>query len=637
MTINDKPNNSRSEWLNGIEGQDARQLIESQSSVIRVVAGPGSGKTTCLKRRIQKLVQKDNIDLQKVFVGTFTRAISNELRDALDKSVKVSTIHSLAYTLLKDYPLACQGMQLRFLLKFEETVLLYDVKNTLSYPDTIHDLRKLLSNLQASRAHLTDYSNAQFDGAIRRWLQNHRAMLIGEVVYLCVTGLESQDIPTGIFDYVVIDEYQDLTVAEQELVRFIWSNHGSLMVMGDDDQSIYGFRFNHPQGIEDFNKKWPDCEDLTFDNNYRCGSNILDIANLMMAEAPSKKPPMIPKSKCLGQLHSVYWNTLDCEIAGLAKYIRNHNKESFLVLVPRRFIGYRLADAIGSDSKTAFFEESLEHPIAQESFTLASLLADPNDFVAVRTYLGFHGTNHSHAPERNATAYSKISSHARGIDLICGIADGSIPVSGSGKNNIKKRADTAANFIKLTLSPQEVIDRLFDPKLANDECDDEKRRWLADALQYLHDASCELLSKSNNPSLSEILSILRYRIATRTSLLDSEPQEFRVKIMTLHSAKGLEADNVVIAGVVDQFMPGISADDQDAVEEQRRLLYVAITRAKNNLIISWSRKISLADMKQNMGAQTQITTLNDTRFACTSRSRLLPKGLHNVIDGNCLL
>ena len=105
MTINDKTSNNHSEWLNGIEGPDARQLIESQSSVIRVVAGPGSGKTTCLKRRIQKLVQKDNTDLQKVFVGTFTRAISNELRDALDKSVKVSTIHSLAYTLLKDYPL----------------------------------------------------------------------------------------------------------------------------------------------------------------------------------------------------------------------------------------------------------------------------------------------------------------------------------------------------------------------------------------------------------------------------------------------------------------------------------------------------------------------------------------------------
>ena len=71
-----------------------------------------------------------------------------------------------------------------------------------------------------------DYENAVFSGEVRRWLQRHGGMLIGEVVYLCVTALESEDIPSGLFDYVVIDEYQDLTAAEQELVNFIWSGSG---------------------------------------------------------------------------------------------------------------------------------------------------------------------------------------------------------------------------------------------------------------------------------------------------------------------------------------------------------------------------------------------------------------------------
>ena len=114
-------------WLEGIEGSAAQELIESQSKVIRVVAGPGSGKTTCLKRRIQRLVLKNRVNPETIFVGTFTRAIAGELRDALGTQVKVSTLHSLAYELLLKHPAACQGMRLRFLLKYEEDAMLYDV------------------------------------------------------------------------------------------------------------------------------------------------------------------------------------------------------------------------------------------------------------------------------------------------------------------------------------------------------------------------------------------------------------------------------------------------------------------------------------------------------------------------------
>ena len=279
MTITlDVVESNPSPWLEGMEGSDAHELIESNDKVIRVIAGPGSGKTTCLKRRIQRLVQKDEVDPTTMFVGTFTRAIAKELREALGKEVQVSTLHSLAYELLRKYPVACQGMQLRFLLRYEEDALLYDVEEVAAAIGDIHKRREALRLLQASRAKRTEYENAAFAGAIRQWLQRHRSMLIGEVVYLCVTGLESEDIPSVTFDYVVIDEYQDLTAAEQELVRLIWSGAGTLTVMGDNEQSIYGFRFNHPEGIGDFNKDWPKCKDLTFADNRRCGETILKTA-----------------------------------------------------------------------------------------------------------------------------------------------------------------------------------------------------------------------------------------------------------------------------------------------------------------------------------------------------------------------
>ena len=636
-TVIELPESRPAPWLEGIEGRAAHELIESQDQVIRVIAGPGSGKTTCLKRRIQRLVQKDEVDPTRMFVGTFTRTIAREMREALGAEVQVATLHSLAYELLREYPAACQGMRLRFLLRYEEDALLYDVEEVAAPMGDIHKRREALRLLQASRSRRTEYSNARFDGATRRWLQRHRAMLIGEVVHLCVVALESSDIPSGLFDYVVIDEYQDLTAAEQELVRLVWSGAGALTVLGDNDQSIYGFRFNHPEGIADFHLDWPECKDLTFLDNRRCGERILETANLMMAEAGSAKPPMTSKSTRAGELKVVQWKSLDDEIDGLATYICARAPESFLVLVPRRFIGYRLAEAIGTDAKTTFAEETLEHPIAQESFATASLLANPEDFVAARAYLGLHGTKREHAPRRNADAYASLPTDIGGHELIRRIANGKVDVSGTGKGQIEKRAKRAVELIERSLTPTEIIDLVFDEAVAREEQDDEKQRWLVEDLRELHSASQELLSRQDASSLSRVMETLRYRITTRAPLRASEIQDPRVRIMTLHSAKGLEADNVVVAGMVAQFMPGKEVDNIDVVAEQRRLLYVAVTRARDNLIISWPRRIQMVDMMKNMGRLEQVITEGMVKWAITSRSSLLPQGLSGVISGEQLL
>lgn len=462
-------------------------------------------------------------------------------------------------------------------------------------------------------------------------------MLIGEVVHLCVVGLESYDIEPGIFDYVVIDEYQDLTAAEQELVRLIWSSAGSLTVLGDNDQSIYGFRFNHPEGIEDFNLQWPDCDDLTFADNRRCGVEILDFANLMMAEAGSSKPPMNPKSQRAGIVKAVHWETLDDEINGLASYVRANPEDTFLVLVPRRVIGYRLAEAIGSDAKTSFAEQVLDHPIAQEAFATVSLLADAEDSVAARSYLGFHGTIRKQANRRNADAYSTIPTDIGGHDLIRRIASGEVAVSGSGQSHISTRARLAVDLIDRGLTSEQVIDEFFDSSLADGESDQEKRRWLVQDLLELRTAARELLALQDKPDLAKAVATMRYRIATRAPLRTSDTDDPRVKIMTLHSAKGLEADNVVVAGVADQFMPGEDANDSSVVAEQRRLLYVAVTRARDSLIISWPRRIQATDVMRNKGRRDSVITKGGIKWAIASRSRLLPQGLGGVTAGQQML
>lgn len=143
-----------------------------------------------------------------------------------------------------------------------------------------------------------------------------------------------------------------------------------------------------------------------------------------------------------------------------------------------------------------------------------------------------------------------------------------------------------------------------------------------------------MLDEQDTADLSKVLSSIRYKIATRACLTfdNTDP---RVRIMTLHSAKGLETDNVVIAGVAHQLMPGLDEYDSEVVAEQRRLLYVGVTRAKDSLVISWPRRIRYDDIKKARGSTTGgILTVDDVRWARTSRSSLLPQGLTGVFSGD---
>jgi DNA helicase-2/ATP-dependent DNA helicase PcrA len=371
---NGQEGQSNEPWLDGLEGEALPTFIKCSAKVIRVVAGPGSGKTTGLKRRIRRLVEGDAMDRSRIFVGTFTRAITTDLKKTLGAELAVMTLHSLAYQLLRVNTTALGGRRLRFLLEFEEEAMLYDIG--LEVGGDHWGRVKHLRRLQASWAERTQLSDARFAGAVDRWLRHHGGMLIGEVPHIATMALSNGDIPIGQFDEVVIDEYQDLTACEQVMVEQIWSGVGSLVVLGDDDQSIYGFRFNHPGGITGFLERWADkVEDIPIPDNRRCAKSIVQIANHLMAEAGSKKAPMIAKRPDEGTAVFVHWPSVEEEVAGLAKYINLREHQEFLVLVPKRFIGYRLQDAVGGAAQTAFRQEVLEYPLTQERFALASLIA----------------------------------------------------------------------------------------------------------------------------------------------------------------------------------------------------------------------------------------------------------------------
>lgn len=640
-------------WFSGIIGDSLPPLIVSNAPLIRVVAGPGSGKTTGLKRRVQRLVQHDGILPSRIFVGTFTRAVASELQSTLEvevdyqeladesSSVQVSTLHSLAYRLLQQYPAACSGRSFRFLLEFEEQAMLYDIGKALPELASQTVRKNRLNQTLAEWADGKDLLRDRFAGELERWLRWHEGMLIGEVVKLAQRALETGDIPKGLFDHVIIDEYQDLTCAEQLLVAHLWSHQGSLVILGDDDQSIYSFRFNHPRGVTEFVDSWrgTDILDIQLSENRRSQHSIVDLANQMMAQAGPTKPPMINVREAdPSQLALVFWPTIEAEFSGLKQFMLKRPDEEFLVLVPRRFIGYRLQSAIGPSASTSFHQELLESSLVRERVTAAALLANPSDRVALRAWFGFKGHQAEDAPQRNASAYESVrKQRLSGRQLVEAIAEGAFIPKGTGRTHIQARARTLLELWQRTSgSLDESLSFLFDPSLADTIEDPEKRLKVSSDLELLRDGSLEIASLDNTQQLWSVLARVRYRIATRTPLVLQK--KTRIQIMTLHGAKGLEADNVIVAGMTDQIIPGILPDNPyDAeryVEEQRRLLYVSITRARDSLVVSWPQTMTYRDAKSNQVRTDKnvARTANGELIVQLGASSLLPQA-HLAIPG----
>lgn len=649
------PNDSvHKPWLQGIRGIYARRLIESPSRVIKVPAGPGAGKTTCLKRRVMRLVGTREARRKDIFVGTFTRVITRALQDAFARPVTerddgdnptVKTLHSHAATLLLENPTAVQGRAFRFLLKHEESAMLYDIASKVTEFPRQTDREQQLALLQASWAKQRTLDDARFAAAVDEWLRIHGGMHVGEVVYLATNAIQRGDLEPVRFKHVFVDEYQDLTECEQTFVDLLTVEGGSIVVLGDDDQSIYAFRYNHPEGLGTFpsdDARRAIVDEVPLPDNHRCARAIVALANEIAAQAGSAKEPMQPALADEGVVDFVRWPSLDEEIAGLAAVVRDRSTDRFLILVTRRFIGYQLKALIGEDAVTSFREEVLDVNFVRERFALATLLANEDDAVALRAWLSLEHDSPTPANERNAKAYaSVIESGLQGIDLLTSIADGSVPVAGDGRRNIKQRAVRyLEEKARLPQDLTETLSQLFDPALTDampgrripqneqaaaratrlrlEELDKNKARGDLDLLRRAANA---LVSETKEPTLAKIMDTLRYRIGTLAPLIDEE-HEPRVRIMTLHGAKGLQERSVIVSGLANEIIPGPTRGNviQNAahVREQRRLLYVAVTRAEHELILSWSTSMRTEDTHANdivsnvRGGRRAISILNQT-------------------------
>ena len=314
-------------WDDGLIGT-ALNIAATDESPLRVMAGPGTGKSFAMKRRVARLLEK-GADSRRILAVTFTRNAAASLVEDLHalglkgcENIRAGTLHAFCFSLLSrqdafDY----LGRVPHGVLQFEGRAMLDDLATAGAFGHK-RDCTQRIRAFEAAWARLQSEApgwpqnpiDRQFQVALVSWLRFHRAMLIGELVPEALRFLRNNPASPArsAFDHVIVDEYQDLNRAEQELVELL-GDYGKTAIIGDVDQSIYRFRHANPEGIEAFQQRHPETHDESLDECRRCPTQVVAIADhLIRHNHPNTDEPRLqPRpTNPNGEVHIIQWNRL---------------------------------------------------------------------------------------------------------------------------------------------------------------------------------------------------------------------------------------------------------------------------------------------------------------------------------------
>ena len=588
------------------------QIANAPAQYIQVLAGPGTGKTFGLQHRVARLLQ-DSVEPSDILAVTFTRAAANALKNDLRtvgvegaQQIQARTLHSLCFSALRrQRTMELTGRVPRPLLEFELEPLLADLPDAFAGENysgkhrkqrAIKAFESAWAQLQHDEPGWPDTAHErQFHQQLLAWLVFHRSMLIGEVVPTMLTYLRDNPDAGPRYKHVLADEYQDLNRAEQDLVNQ-FAQGGSQLVIGDDDQSIYKFKFAHPDGIIEYPSRMPHVLMLATEECRRCPPLVVDMANALMTHQTNRLTDRILQCadpKMPQDVDVVRWVSLAAEAKGIARfvdaYLASHNEISpgqALVLSPRRQLGYMVRDeltALGRESRAYFQEQELDSLEAQRAFTLLRLLVDPADGTAIRWWLGHRARNWL------VGTYARVRAHCEAggeelHDVLDQMANGTLSIPRTVRliDSWQELKRLLAEFGGLVGT--DLVNALMPPD--------------GEDVALLRTAAFEVVTDDMPPTI--LLEALGEMIRGPEVSQESEV----IRVMSLHKSKGLTANLVVIVGMIDGLLPTTiresPAADQEQMEEQRRLFYVALTRTRRALVLSSGRRMR-TDLARRMG------------------------------------
>ena len=606
--------------------REQKEAVMETEGPLLLLAGAGSGKTRCITHRIAYLIDECGVKPWNILAITFTNKAAGEMRERVDKlvgfgadQVWVSTFHSLCVRILRRH-IDRLGFENGFTIydADDQKTVMKGICKRLNIDTKTYKERALLGAISSAKDELisvreyeldaaNDFGKAVYAKAYREYqetLQKNNALdfddLIVKTVELFKNCPEILDSYQERFQYIMVDEYQDTNTAQFELVKLLAQKYRNLCVVGDDDQSIYKFRGANIRNILDFEKYFPEAKVIKLEQNYRSTQSILDAANAVISNNEGRKDKALWTDRGAG--NKIHFRSFDNAYEE-AEFIA----EDICKKVKKEGAAYKdCAVLYRTNAQARLLEERMImegvpynvvggtnfYARAEIKDILAYLKTVDNgrDEVAVRRILN--------VPKRGigAATVEKLEDYAQMRDI--GLYDAmelADEIMSLGKTAAKIRpfVQLIRGFRKeaLTLSVAELIQHIVEKIGYAEYLQDNYDEDGDDRLENVE----ELITKAVNyqetheePNLTDFLA----EVALVAEIDNVAEDDNRVLLMTLHSAKGLEFPNVYLAGMEDGLFPSymtIISDDHSDIEEERRLAYVGITRAMNDLTITYAR------------------------------------------------
>ena len=620
------------ELVQNMNENQLKAILKTQGAVM-VIAGAGSGKTRVLTNRIAYLIAEKNVLESNILAITFTNKAAKEMKERIyslvgetSKYIWINTFHSMCVRILRQHiDLLGYNKNFTILDTSEQKTIIKNIVKELNLSEDSYqpnNILKIISNSKNSMISVNEMKAQARFGFMKnvaeiyeyyqKYLKKNSVLDFDDLMLKTIVLFEKHPEVLAIyqnkFEYIHVDEYQDTNVIQYKLIKMLSEVHKNICVVGDDDQSIYSWRGACSDNIINFEKDYVDVEVIFLDQNYRSNSTILDAANAVIKNNTDRKDKALWSENKGGDKITVYAATNDKdETDDIAKKIldlkaQGVDYKDIAILYRANYLSRSMENscmAFGIPYKLIGSLKFLQRQEIRDLLAYMNVIVNRNDEFSLRRIIN--------VPKRGigASSMAKIDNYAEQYGLSLFEALKNIDMIGVSKK-ITTNIHLLTQLIeKYSQTEQYSIEDLI-VGIYKDSGYESMLKESADAYAESRiENISELVSSakqfsSMNDNLIDFISEM-----SLTSDADDENEDDSVVLSTVHAAKGLEYRVVFIMGLEENLFPSIrdaesSEDERNKMEEERRLAYVAITRAKEKLFMSYAnRRMQFGSIKNN--------------------------------------
>ena len=607
-----------------------REAVERTEGPVLILAGAGSGKTRVLTYRIGHLIEDKGVNPSHILAITFTNKAANEMRERVEETLNsdakemwISTFHSCCVRILRK-DINKIGYNRSFVIydSGDQLTLIKDCLKELNLSDKVFEPKSIISQIssakdklispeQFKKIHQDDLRMSKIASIYALYqdrLKRNSALDFDDLIMKTVELLKEEESVLAYyrnrFRYIMVDEYQDTSKAQYEFIKLLAKEHQNICVVGDDDQSIYGWRGADIRNILEFEKDYKSVHVVKLEQNYRSTQIILDAANTVIANNIERKRKKLWSEKKEGEPIKIYISANEVSEAdfiadNIIKLHRQGRKYSdFAILYRANAQARPIEDALNRQQIPYNIYGGIkfyERKEIKDLIAYLRLIQNPQDDISLRRIInvpkrGIGLRTIEKIEDRATIKQESIFSVLLDIDTNSDIstkAKGSINnfVEVIGTLRTMKEAYPVSRLIEKVLETTGYIKELeLDKSEESQDRIDNLKEFISIAIEF------------ENSSEEKNLETFLTSVALTSDADRNQEDNDRVSLMTMHTSKGLEFPVVFLPGVEEGIFPisrAIKSMIESDIEEERRLCYVGITRAKEELFMIYTKQRTL--------------------------------------------